>query len=199
MTEFFLKGGIMMYPLLIASVTVVAIIIDRFIFFHKMKIDEEALFVKVRDTLRTDGADAAAAYCEEAGGPVAAILRAGLKQYGRSRTRIEESFEKEALIEIPRLKRYLPVLNIIGSVSTLIGFTGTVLGMIKAFNSIATAGTTSPGIVAGGIAEALTTTAAGLIVAIPALVFYYYFSHNVERIVLEAEKASRNLIEIMEA
>lgn len=78
------------------------------------------------------------------------------------------------------------------------GFTGTVMGMINAFNSIAGAGTTSPGIVAGGIAEALTTTAVGLVIAIIALVFYHYFSQRVDRILIELEKLSRNLIDVME-
>lgn len=198
MVSFLLKGGIMMYPLFIASIVIVAIIIERLVYFHKTVVDEQELFVKVKDKLRSDGAEAAIAYCEKIGGPVAVILKAGLQQYGSDREKIEDSFEREALIEVPRLKRFLPALNTIGSVSTLIGFTGTVLGMIKAFNSIAVAGTTSPGIVAGGIAEALTTTAAGLVIAIPALIFYHYFSHKVDGILLEVEKASRNLMDVME-
>lgn len=198
MVSFLLKGGIMMYPLFIASIVIVAIIIERLVYFHKIVVDEQELFVKVKDKLRSDGAEAAIAYCEKIGGPVAVILKAGLQQYGSDREKIEDSFEREALIEVPRLKRFLPALNTIGSVSTLIGFTGTVLGMIKAFNSIAVAGTTSPGIVAGGIAEALTTTAAGLVIAIPALIFYHYFSHKVDGILLEVEKASRNLMDVME-
>lgn len=198
MFNFILKGGIMMFPLVISSVLVVAIIIDRFIYFHHAEVDEKDLFVNLKDKLRSHGADASVAYCEKAGGSIAAILKAGLQQYGKGRGKIEDSFEREALIEIPRLKKFLPALNTIGSIATLMGFTGTVMGMIRAFNSIAGAGTTSPGIVAGGIAEALTTTAVGLIIAIFALVFYHYFSHRVDRILLELEKASRNLIDVME-
>ncbi|MFC2061650.1 MotA/TolQ/ExbB proton channel family protein [Elusimicrobiota bacterium] len=198
MLSFFAKGGIMMYPLLVASILVVAIIIERFIYFHKAEVDEQDLFVNIKDKLGSHGAESAVAYCEKASGPIAAILKAGLHKHGRGREKIEESFEREALIEIPRLKKFLPALNTIGSVSTLIGFTGTVMGMIKAFNSIAQAGTTSPGIVAGGIAEALTTTAAGLVIAIPAVIFYHYFSHRSDRIILEVEKISRSLIDVME-
>lgn len=198
MISFILKGGIMMYPLVIASILVVAIIIDRFIYFHHAEVDEKDLFVNVKDKLKSHGMDASVAYCENVDGPVAAILKAGLQQHGKGREKIEDSFEREALIEIPRLKRFLPALNTIGSIATLMGFTGTVIGMIKAFNSIAGAGTTSPSIVAGGIAEALTTTAVGLVIAIIALVFYHYFSHRVDKILLELEKISRNLIDVME-
>lgn len=198
MLEFFLSGGFMMWPLLAASVLTVAIIIDKFIYFRNAEVDEEELFVTIKDKLRSQGAEAAIAYSEEAGGPIAAILRAGLVQSGRDRSKIEEAIEREALIEFPRMKKFLPALSTIGSVSTLMGFTGTVMGMIRAFNSIARAGTTSPSIVAGGIAEALTTTATGLIIAILALVAYHYYTHRADRILLEVEKASRNLIDIME-
>lgn len=197
MLNFITKGGIMMYPLIIASILVVAIVINRFYFFKKVEVDEEELYVKVKDKIRSSGPEEAIAYSEKIGGPVANILIAGMKKYGEDPKKIEEAFEREALIEIPLLEKYLPALNTIGSVSTLIGFTGTVLGMIRAFNSISQAGTTSPGIVAGGIAEALTTTATGLIVAIPALIFYHYFSHRVEKIVLEVDKISRNIMDVM--
>ncbi|MGM0567765.1 MAG: MotA/TolQ/ExbB proton channel family protein [Elusimicrobiota bacterium] len=198
MFQFVLDGGIMMYPLLVASVLTLAIIIDRFLYFKKAEVDEEALITGVKDKLRSHGPEAAVAFCDKVSGPIAAILKAGLEKFGENKKVVEESFEREALIEVPRLKKHLPVLNTIAGVATLIGFTGTVFGMIRAFRSIAEAGTTSPAIVAGGIAEALTTTATGLIIAIPALIFYYYFSHRAERILLEVEKASYNLIEEME-
>lgn len=197
MLDFITNGGIMMYPLIIASILVVAIVINRFYFFNKVEVDEEELYVKVKDKIRSSGPREAIAYSEKIGGPIANILIAGMRKYGEDPKKIEEAFEREALIEIPLLEKYLPALNTIGSVSTLIGFTGTVLGMIRAFNSISEAGTTSPGIVAGGIAEALTTTATGLIIAIPALIFYHYFSHRVERIVLEVDKISRNIMDVM--
>ncbi|NLB35238.1 MAG: MotA/TolQ/ExbB proton channel family protein [Elusimicrobia bacterium] len=198
MIEIFLKGGFMMWPLLIASIMVVAIIIDRFLYFRAAEVDERKFFIGVKDKLRSQGPDAAIAYTEEVGGPIAAIMKAGLNQFGQDRSKIEEFFEREALIEFPRMKRFLPALHTIGNVATLMGFTGTVLGMIKAFNSIALAGTTSPSIVAGGIGEALITTAMGLVVALFAVVFYHYFNQRAERIILEAEKASLNLLDIME-
>lgn len=197
MINFFIKGGLMMYPLLVSSILVLAIVLDRIIYFRRAETNEKELFIKIKEKLKSHGPEASIAYCEQVGGPIALILKAGLNHYGETRDKIEDSFEREALIEVPRLKRFLPALNTIGSIATLMGFTGTVMGMINAFNSIAGAGTTSPGIVAGGIAEALTTTAVGLVIAIFAMVFYHYFSHRVDRILLELEKLSRNLIDVM--
>jgi len=198
MLKFIADGGLMMYPLMAASVIVVAIIIDRYIYFRNAEVDEKELFVNLKDKLRSHGPDASIAYCEETGGPLASIMKAGIQQHGSARNKIEDAFERAALIEIPRLRRFLPALSTIGSIATLMGFTGTVMGMIKAFNSIANAGTTSPGIVAGGIAEALTTTAVGLVIAIIAMVAYHYFSNRMDRILIELEKISRNLIDVLE-
>ena len=110
---------------------------------------------------------------------------------------MEEAMETAGLNEVPRLEQYLPILHTIGSVATLLGFTGTVLGMISAFNAIAQAGVSSPSIVANGIAEALTTTATGLLIAIPTLVFYNYLSHRVDRFVLQIEKTSTELVYLL--
>jgi biopolymer transport protein ExbB len=199
MITFIVQGGVMMYFLLAASVLVIAIIINRFLYFKRIKTDEEKLYSGIKDKLRSHGPEAAIAYAENTGGPVANILKAGLRHYERGVEKVEDAFEREALIEIPLLKKYLPALNTIGSTATLMGFTGTVLGMINAFNSIAAADTTSPSIVADGIAQALTTTAAGLIIAIPALIAYYYFSHRADTVLLETEKVSRNLLDLIES
>jgi biopolymer transport protein ExbB len=197
MFNFFIKGGIMMYPLLVCSIIVIAVIIERFLYLHRAEVDEKDLFVNVKEKLQSHGPEAAIAYCEQVGGPVAAMLKSGLHKAGKSREEIEDSFERGSLIEVPKLQKFLPALNTIGSMATLMGFTGTVMGMIKAFNSIASAGTTSPGIVAGGIAEALTTTAFGLVIAIIAVIAYHYYTHKVETVLLEVEKASRNMMDIM--
>lgn len=111
MISFFLKGGIMMYPLLISSILVVAIIIDRFICFHHAEVDEKDLFIKIKDKLRSQGVDESIAYCDMAGGSIAAILKSGLQQLGKQRNKIEEAFEREALIEIPKLKRFFTGLE----------------------------------------------------------------------------------------
>ena len=139
----------------------------------------------------------AVAVCNNSKGPVASILKAGLSQYDKGQKAMEDAFETQASEEVPRLESYLPALATIAAVSTLMGFTGTVIGMIRAFDSIAAASATSPAIVASGISEALITTATGLLIAIPTLLFYRYFVHRVDRFVSEVERYCREVIRIL--
>ena len=182
--HYFIAGGLMMYPLLICSILIVAIIFNRAITFYRAETDEKRLMVKIREFLSRGVPEGAVALCDRTSGPVAAILKAGLAQYVKGKHAMEEAFETAALYEIPRLERYLAMLSTIASISTLMGFTGTVTGMISAFNAIAKANLSSPAIVASGVAEALITTAAGLIIALPAIVSYRYFAGRVDKHVL---------------
>ena len=195
--QYFQKGGIMMYPLLLFSIIAVAIILQRLYSFHRAETDVGKLMHKIKKFFEEGKLESAIAYCRSTPGPVAYILKEGLKERKRGRIAMEEAMETAGLNEIPRLEQYLPILHTIGSVATLLGFAGTVLGMISAFNAIARAGVSSPGVVATGIAEALTTTATGLIIAIPTLVFYNYLSHRVDRFVLEIEKSSTELVYLL--
>ncbi|MFH1784095.1 MAG: MotA/TolQ/ExbB proton channel family protein [bacterium] len=195
--QYFQKGGIMMYPLLLCSVISVAIIINKLWNFRHANTDVEILMRKIKKFAKDEKIQAAISYCNSTPGPVAHILSEGLKEYESGRVAMEEAMQTAGLSEVPRLEQYLPVLHTIGSVATLIGFTGTVLGMIRAFNAIALAGLSSPSIVATGIAEALTTTATGLLIAIPALVFYNYLSHRVDRFMLQIEKSSTEMVYLL--
>lgn len=192
--QYFQKGGVMMYPLLLCSVFSVAIILNRLWAFHKAKTDVENLMQKIKKFIREGKIKSAISYCDSTPGPVAHILGEGLKEKANGKLAMEEVMQTAGLSEVPRLEQYLPVLHTIGSVATLLGFTGTVLGMIRAFNAIALVGVSSPSIVANGIAEALTTTATGLLIAIPALVFYNYLSHRVDHFILQIEKSSTELV-----
>ena len=183
MLNYFLRGGIMMYPLFLASVLALAIIINKLYVLYRARTNERELIAKIKELLNQKMVKQAVALCENAKGPVASILKAGLNEYGKGQKAMEDAFEAQALEEVPRLESYLPALATIAAVSTLMGFTGTVTGMIRAFDSIAAASATSPAIVASGISEALITTAAGLFIAIPTVLFYRYFIHRVDRFV----------------
>ena len=195
MLSFFLKGGIVMWLLLGCSVIALAIIIERLISYRRSRVNEEHLRSSIKNLLNQNRIEEAVKVCNNTGGPVAVILKAGLLNYNEGRQAMEESFEQESLFEIPKLEKFLPALATIASISTLLGFTGTVLGMIRAFNSIAQAAAASPSIVASGIAEALVTTAAGLLIVIPTIVFYHYFSHRVDRFALEIERSCSDLVQ----
>jgi len=197
MLNYFLRGGIMMYPLFLASVLALAIVINKIYVLSRARTNERELMAKIKELVNQKMVEQAVTLCRKAKGPVASILKAGLSQYGKGQKAMEDAFEAQALEEVPLLESYLPALATIASVSTLMGFTGTVTGMIRAFDSIAAASATSPAIVASGISEALITTAAGLLIAIPTLLFYRYFIHRVDRFVSEIERYCKELIKIL--
>ncbi len=194
MFQYFLRGGVMMYPLLVCSILIIAVIINRVMVFYRAETDEKRLMIRIKEFLEKDMPEGAIALCDRTTGPVAAMLKAGIVEHEKGREAMEEAFETAALYEIPRLEKFLPMLSMMASVSTLIGFSGTVLGMISAFNSIAKANISSPAVVASGVGQALITTAAGLLIAIPAIVSYHYFIGRVEKHVLEIEKRCKELI-----
>jgi len=199
MLNYFLRGGIMMYPLFLASVLALAIIINKVYVLSRATTNERELMGKIRELLNRKMVEQAGVVCKNSKGPVASILKAGLSQYDKGQKAMEVAFETQASEEVPRLERYLPALATIAAVSTLMGFTGTVTGMIRAFDSIAAASATSPAIVASGISEALITTAAGLLIAIPTLLFYRYFVHRVDKFVSGIERYCKELIRILVA
>ncbi len=199
MLNYFLRGGIMMYPLFLASVLALAIIINRLRVLSRARTGERELMSRIKGLADQKRVEQAVAVCNNSRGPVASILKAGLSQYDKGQKAMEDAFEAQASEEVPFLESYLPALATIAAVSTLMGFTGTVIGMIRAFDSIAAASATSPAIVASGISEALITTATGLLIAIPTLLFYRYFVHRVDKFVSEIERYCKELIRILVA
>ncbi|NIM03813.1 MotA/TolQ/ExbB proton channel family protein [bacterium] len=197
MLNYFFRGGIMMYPLFLASVLALAIIINKFQVLSRARTGERELMGRIKGLVDQKRVEQAVAVCDNSKGAVASILRAGLSQHAKGQKAMEDAFEAQASEEVPRLESYLPALATIAAVSTLMGFTGTVIGMIRAFDSIAAASATSPAIVASGISEALITTATGLLIAIPTLLFYRYFVHRVDRFVSEIERYCKELVRIL--
>jgi len=186
-----------MYPLFLASVLALAIIINKFQVLYRARTDVRELMGRIKGLVNQKKVEQAVAVCNNSKWPVASILKAGLTEYGKDQKAMEDAFEAQASEEVPLMESYLPVLATIAAVSTLMGFTGTVIGMIRAFDSIAAASATSPAIVASGISEALITTATGLLIAIPTLLFYRYFVHRVDRFVSEIERYCKELIKIL--
>jgi len=197
MLNYFFRGGIMMYPLFLASVLALAIIINKLQVLSRARTGEREVMSRIKGLVDQKRIEQAVAVCNNSKGPVASILKAGLSQYDKGQKAMEDAFETQASEEVPLLESYLPALATIAAVSTLMGFTGTVIGMIRAFDSIAAASATSPAIVASGISEALITTATGLLIAIPTLLFYRYFVHRVDRFVSEIERYCKELVRIL--
>jgi len=193
---YFIQGGIFMWPILLFSLIALAVVIERFIVFHRAKVNVNEFLTKVRKALLVNrNVKEAIKVCEQYRGPVASVTKAGLLRYGHDRLDIEKTIENAALYELDRLERRLGILATTANVEPMLGFLGTVSGMIKSFGTLATSGLSNPGAVAAGISEALITTAAGLIVAIPAQIAFNYFTTKVTRYVRDIETASNMLLE----
>jgi biopolymer transport protein ExbB len=193
---YFIQGGLFMWPILLFSLIALAVIIERLIVFHRAKVNVNEFLTKVRKALLVNrNVKEAIKVCEQYRGPVASVTKAGLLRYGHDRQDIEKTIENAALYELDRLERRLSILATTANVEPMLGFLGTVSGMIKSFGTLATQGLSNPGAVAAGISEALITTAAGLIVAIPAQICFNWFTTKVTRFVRDIETASNMLLE----
>ncbi|MDE0086631.1 MAG: MotA/TolQ/ExbB proton channel family protein [Candidatus Poribacteria bacterium] len=202
--SFFKKFGFVFYPLAICSIVALTFIIERLFTFvrSRSRIGTEQFIASIADSLRKENIMEAVSTCEEAGGPLANVLKAGLLRYSQAqieerditKEEIQEAIEEASLLEIPELERNLPVLGTVAVVSPLFGLLGTVTGMITAFTTIALEGTGDPQQLAGGISQALLTTAGGLTIAIPCLIFFQLFDSWVNRHMVEISQVSTEIV-----
>jgi biopolymer transport protein ExbB len=201
---YFWKTGPIRWPLLICSIVGVTYIIERAISLYQLrpKIRIEQLVSRIHEALRNDNVMEAVSICEEAGGPLANVLKAGLLAYSQrmieekaiTKEDISEAIDEAAMLEVPLLERNMIVLSTVYQVSPLFGLFGTVTGMVRAFTAIALKGTGDPQLLAGGISEALLTTVIGLAIAMPVMICYQYFTSTIERRILEMEQVSTEIV-----
>lgn len=198
MLELFLKGGPVMYPLLLCSVLGVAIVVERVYFFWSQRADNETLMDTVRAALSQGRILEAAQAAKREKGPVAAVLAAAVAHYGKSRRVVTEQVEKVGQEEIYRLEKGLTLLDVLVGIAPLLGLLGTVTGIIRSFNVLgAMQGVAEPAVLSSGIAEALVTTAAGLLIAIPLMAVNAYFYRVVDRRVLDMNQRSTEIIALV--
>ncbi len=190
----YVAGGIFMHPLLLSSIVALVFIIERMVTLARARINIRKLMNDVLVTMRAEGVEGAMKVCERTRGPIAAVLHSGLLRSGRGPEAVKEAIETAGSIETSFLERGLVAIATVSQVAPLLGFLGTVSGMISAFAAIAAAEQVSAKVVASGIQEALITTAAGLIIAIPASLGHSYFVSRIDRFVLEMEEASAELV-----
>lgn len=194
--EYMRDGGPVMWVLLFASVLALAVMIERLWVLRTANINVSEFLTKIRKALLVNKSTRdAIKVCEQYKGPIASIMKAGLLKYGQPREDIEKAIENAALYEMGRLEKRLVVLASVANIAPLLGFFGTVTGMIKSFDALAEAGLSNPGLVAAGISEALITTAAGLAVAIPTQLAYNYFMSRINRSVRDIETSTNMLLE----
>jgi biopolymer transport protein ExbB len=196
MKELFLKGGIVMYPLLILSIVGLAVIFERLIYFFTVeKCDYEKLKDELVGFIKREDINGAIAACGRYNNSVSKALEAVIKSYADEENPeiMEERVRETALSQIPALERFMWVLGMTVNVAPLLGLLGTVIGMIKALAAISVQGVTKES-VAGSISEALINTAMGLMIAIPATIIYSYLNKKIDLILNEIEKTSVEFI-----
>jgi biopolymer transport protein ExbB len=185
----------MMWPLLICSVVGLAVIIVKFITLTMASSESKKLLKKVNSLLESTKINEARDLCEKTKGPVAVILLAGLKKVDQGAERVITAIENAGTIELSFLERGLVTLATISTVAPLLGFLGTVAGMIQAFSAIEAYGEVEATLVAGGIKVALITTATGLAIAIPVNIMHNYFVTRVDKMIVDMEESSENIVD----
>ena len=187
-----------MAPIIACSVISVAICFERFWSLRSSQILPKNLLAKILNWIKNNELDAKRFKLLRNGSPLGKILAAGIMNHRRGRDGMKVSLEEAANDVIHDLERYLNTLGTVAVISPLLGLLGTVIGMIKVFTTIKLEGTGNSMLLAGGISEALITTAAGLTVAIPSLFFHRFFQRRVDKLVIDLEQESLKLVEIMQ-
>ncbi len=200
MFEFIAKGGILMVPIILCSVITLTIIFERGWHIYRAKVDTESLFSQVKKYLEEKKLKDALDLCERTSGPVARVLVIAIENHKNNSQGREMAISRAGSQELRRLGKNLRGLAIIANVTPLLGLLGTVTGMIKAFIKIQElAGRADATVLAGGIWEALITTAAGLIVAIPAMCAHQYFEGRIDDMALEMKEVVSGLFELIKS
>jgi len=201
MFEFIQKGGPLMYPIILCSIIAFGVILERAYYLRNVKIDAVSFMNSIEDALKRNRIAEAVEICEDMENPIARIIKAGLLKHDRPRQEIREAIEDAGHQEVPRLEKHIKVLATIAHISPLLGLLGTVIGMTRSFQMIqvktAALNPVSAGDLSGGIWQALLTTAAGLIVAIPSIAAYHYLVDRVQDFVLEMERSATELINML--
>lgn len=195
MLEIVVAGGWLMVPIIACSVVAAAIILERLWTLQTKRVIPKQLVGQVRDWVARNELDPKHLQALHQSSPLGQILAAGLAHRNAPRDVVKESIEDSGRHVVHELERYLNPLGTIAQISPLLGLLGTVVGMIKVFAAIMTNGVGNPGVLAGGISEALITTAAGLSVAIPALMGYRYLRGRIDGLVVQMEKEALKFLE----
>ena len=197
MLELVQSGGLLMVPILLCSVVAAAICVERFWTLQPSRNAPRDLLAEVWSAIKSDELDTQRLRDLRAASPMGRIFASGLANARRGREIMKEAMVEAAGQVNHELERYLTALGIIASVSPLFGLLGTVVGMIEVFSVLMRDGAGNANVLAGGISQALITTAAGLAVAIPALIFHRFFLRRVDELVVFMEQESSKLVDIM--
>lgn len=198
MFSFLVKGGLpFMLPIAACSVVSLAIFLERLWSLRRKKIIPQDFLIQVEDLVRREKIDDAMVLCRRYSSPIAHILSAGIKNFGKKREVVKERIEEVGRLETPELSRFLEIMSTVANVATLLGLLGTIAGLIEVFGVVSTSAVVSPPSLAHGISVALYTTAFGLSVAIPTVVGHRYLSGKVDSLVTQMEAISLDMLELL--
>ena len=195
MVEQFVNGGPFMWPILITLLAGLAISAERMYSLLMSSIDAHKFFDEISEKMKGGDVEEAVQLCDCTQGPVAKVFHAGLIRRHRGLSEVEKAIQNAGPMEMAFLEKNMIWLNAVVTIAPMIGFTGTVVGMVSAFDAIKAANDISPAVVAGGISQALLTTAFGLIVAMIIQVLQNYFVSRIDKLVLDMEEQSIRLVD----
>ena len=197
MVQYFIDGGAFMWPILFSLLFGLAFAFERAYSLVQSSIDSKKLYDDVSASMKSGKVQDAVDLSSETKGPVAGVFHAALSRYDRGIEEVEKAMENAGSLEMAFLEKNMIWLNTVITVAPMIGFTGTVVGMIGAFDAIKAANDISPAVVAGGISQALLTTAFGLIVAMIIQFFQNFFVSRIDQLILDMEENSVRLLDSM--
>lgn len=193
-------GGPVMYLLILCSIISIGVMLERFLYYRKRSRVSRAVFIEsIKLELSKNDTKKALSICQETSTPFAAVVAAGLHASHLDENDINETCEREIIIQSSLLDRFTSIVGTIGSTAVYIGLLGTVWGIIKTFQDIANAGSGGINVVIGGISEALVCTGAGLIVAIPAVIAYNYFLRRINSFVIDMELCASEITSLIKS
>ena len=195
MVKLYIDGGVFMHPILVILVLGIAIALWKGYDLFMASVNTRQFMIKIKNSLQDGGIQQATDLCSNTRGPVASIFHAGLLRSGRGVEQVEKSIMSAGTVEMAFLERGLIWLSTISAIAPMLGFTGTVWGMIVAFENIAAANDISPAIVAGGISQALLTTLFGLVVAMIIQFFNNLYVSRIDKIIIDMEESSVGLVD----
>ncbi len=195
MLDLIVKGGLVLWVIMALSLIALAVIIERMLYFRSIKTDEEKLFQRVKASVEKGHFEEAMSICDNNESPLSALIKVGIEYRSYPESAQKEVLKDAAAQEVPRLERNVSALGTIAHIAPLLGLLGTVTGTMKAFGVLGRFGSVAdPSILARGISEALITTAAGIIVAVPSVIFYNLLVNKVNLILLKTENQVTSLV-----
>ncbi|MBU0548367.1 MAG: MotA/TolQ/ExbB proton channel family protein [Candidatus Omnitrophica bacterium] len=191
-------GGVTMVILLVMSVVSVAIILERVIFYRiKSRLKRKDFMLRIRQEIKKGGINPAMKICKDSDAPFSQVVYAGLNFFDCSEKEISNNMERQVIIETVTLERFTSIIGTIASVAVYIGLLGTITGILRAFHDVSINGSGGISVIIGGISEALSTTAAGLTIAVPAVAAYNYSMKKIDDFIKDMELAASETMDLI--